>query len=445
MCQSKAQGGKRCPIHTAGGRAMLATIRAQHDLDRDQAAAVFRKSHAKARANKTPPTQAKWDKFLTEQIHRLALDYDVQPADFDRAARLLNSARAEIPDAQTFAGLKELDERATKAVSAVRRQVAAAAALRGVSHEEVAERFHAYRAQYLTDLRRLPSEERPTPPDTWVTGFTTKDMMAVSAPTDPATLYAVYRCQADPDAFQADTDARYASIDLETAGPAGKEGFAPENGSIIEVGIIEYDADGVETDRYSQLIAPDPDVAQVCGTGAVEVHGITMADVADAPSWATVAPEVAPRLSNRIMMAQNARFERTWLGHHMTAQDQEFDPWGPTVDTMSIAQQHAPDLPNHRLSTICESLGVSYTDGHRALHDAEVAGQAFFALRRRIFADYSADPVRARTPQPARTPARSPQRKVLTRLSAADFNPTTVVDPWATPTLRPAPAASSVA
>lgn len=438
MCQSKAQGGRRCALHLPSTRAMLAAVRHNKGLDLEQGDAVFRKALARAKPATNPPTPQKWNTFIDEQIQRLALDLNVEPDDFDRLSRKLHETRDEVPDARTFAALKDLEARAQKAQSAIRRQLHSAAAFRTASPEEAAERFAAYRHQYKTELRHLPRDERPAPPADWVQGYTTKDMMAVSTPTDPATLYAMYRCQADPEAFATRGQRGFASIDLETAGPQGKDGFVPANGSIIEVGIVLYDADGVETSRYEQLIAPDPEVASNCGTGAVDVHGITMDDVANAPSWSTVAPQVAAELDGRVLMAQNAMFESDWLNHHMQATGQDFDRWGPVVDTMRIAQQHNPNLPSHRLASICASVGVEYTNGHRALHDADVAGRAFFAIRQQITSTYLSDPARARTPQPASGSGRSrgaaPRAE---RLRAGDFNPAEVIDPWTSPRHTP--------
>lgn len=417
-----------------GTRAYLSMVRATSTLDHSQSSSVFHKALRRARPASNAPTAQAWEEFLDERINRLALDEDVDMRTFAHHSRYLTRAKEEIPDARTFAALKDLDLRVEKAEAAIRRQVASVAAFRSVSETEAAERYRAYREQYLRDFRPLPAGERPDPPEEWVEGFTKKDMMAVSAPADRATLYAIYRCQADPEAFQVDPSTRYASIDLETAGPAGKAGFDPANGAIIEVGVVEYDANEVEVGRYSQLIAlPDP-VRDTCGTGAVDVHGITVADLDGQPTWAQVAPRVAVSLRGRVMLAQNARFERDWLKHHMAAADAAFDPYGPTVDTMCVARQHLARLDNHRLSTICERVGVDYTAGHRAEHDADVAGRAFFAMRSTIFSTYTSDPVRAAVAQPAPgagdVPARG-RRVMATRLRANDFDPAEISDPWA--------------
>lgn len=432
MCQSKAAGGRRCPVHQPGTRAILGVLTAKHDLDAEQTRAVFRKERKRARVPANDPTQTEWDSFIDGQLRALVLNPEVDPQDFDRCARDLHAARSHVPDARTFVTLQGIDLRAEKAVKAVRRQINSAAALHGVDPDVAAERYEAFRDQYRRVYSRMPAAERPAPPDEWVTGFTTIDMMAVSAPHDKATQWAMYRCQADPDAFGGGGPQGFASIDLETAGPEGKAGFNPENGSIIEVGIIEYAHDGTETGRYSQLVSPDPEVARRCGTGAVAIHGITMQDVDGAPSWETVAPEVSARLANRAMLAQNARFEQDWLDHHLHSQGYDYDRWAPTVDTMCIARQHLANLPNRRLATICEEVGVAYTDGHRALHDADVTGKAFFALRNRITDTYAADARRQGLTQPP-TGAGLRTNKFMTRMSAGDFTPSTVQDPWAAP------------
>lgn len=407
---------------------MMKTIQAVYGVDGPQAQSIFTKAYARAKAPKDAPPTEKWQAYLDKQIETLAMDMNVDANAFAAAAEHLHAAKPHVPDAHLWAALRDMDERASKAASAIRRQINFAAAFRGVDPKIAAERYEAFRQQYQREFARLPAAQRPAPPEAWVRGFTTKDMMAVSAPADPATLYALYRCQADPEAFDTST-ARFASIDLETAGPEGKEGFEPANGSIIEVGIVEYDTEGNVLDRYETFVAPAPEVAERCGTGTVAIHGITPAMVADAPDWSSVAPQVADRLRGRVLMAQNARFEHGWLAHHMGETGADYEAYAPTVDTLCVAKQHFPDWENHKLGTICEQVGVAYTDGHRAMHDAEVAAQAYFAMRATIYDEYRASSIHG---LPAPAPVSVKQRYAgMSRLSANDYNPTTIHDPWA--------------
>ena len=428
-------------------RSFLSSVRALQPLDRSQSESVYHAALRKTKPAATDPTQDQWNALVDRQITILALDRRIPEAEYERVTALLRAAQQEPPpDPRVYAALTDLPGRAQKAVSAVRRQVSAAAALRGVHPVDAGERYVAFRDQYLREFTGLPADQRPDPPEAWVRGYTTKDMMAVSSPADRATLYAMYRVQADPDAFgSSGRYARYASIDLETAGPDGKDGFKPVNGSIIEVAIIEYDNNENETGRYSQLVRPDPQVAALCGTGAQHIHGITPDDVKDAPSWEKTAPEVTSRLKGRIMLAQNARYERDWLSHHQRAAGQPFERYGPTVDTMTIAKQHLPDLPNYRLQTISEEVGVPYTAGHRAEHDTLAAGASFFALRRRIHTEWASSSVRVKCPAPPsgagrRSRADAPPEAYT--VTACDHDPVTVPDAWtSTPAGVPAGAA----
>ena len=100
------------------------------------------------------------------------------------------------------------------------------------------------------------------------------------------------------------------------------------------------------------------------------------------------------------MIAQNSPFEAKWLAHHMPAAGAWFDPALPTADTLRIAQRHYGTLENHRLETISGHVWVDYTDGHRALHDADVAARTFFAMIQDIESTYRSDPGWAGLPQP---------------------------------------------
>lgn len=403
-------------------------VAADSTLDLAQSRSIWRKEFDRTKDLVKGPTVQEWNAYLDERKAALLLSDSVDPALQDEALRAMERLRQTPPDARTFAAMKEMPERLRKAESALRRQREGAAALRGAPVRAVEERFAAFRAQYEADYAHLPAGQRPDPPKEWVEGYGKKDMMAVSSPQDRATLYAMYRCQADPEAFPDNPHQRFASIDLETAGPSGKDGFDPQQGAIIEAAIVEYDRDGRQVGSYSQLIHPGREVMARCGTGAVDVHQITPEDVKDAPGWAEVAPQVARRLDGRVLLAQNARFEKDWLGHHLPAQGEEFDRYGLHVDTMTIARQHWPSMRTHRLSALCERVGVPYTNGHRAEHDAVAAGQAFFKMREAIFAEYRANPVRANAPQPA--PGAGRNRRLATRLRSGAFDPRRVSDAW---------------
>ena len=349
------------------------------NLDEDQVSSLWNRTLSKVSGK--PLKQAE-----LEKLHEFCEEHDVTPP--------VNPAEAR--------AIQMIPSRTDKAARALARQARSIAALTETETETVEHRISQFREQYLADLAYLSPAVRPDPPEDWVKGFTSRDFMAVSAPHDPATLYAYYRAQADPDAFSPEerVPTTYASIDLETAGPEGKIGMEPENGRIIEVAVVTYSSAGEEIERMSTLVHPGPEAMASYGTGADHFHGITKDAVRDAPAWDQVAPIVDRQLAGKRMLAQNDRFERNWLDLHLEAEGIDFDHRSPGVDTFQMARQHLGHLPSHKLQDICADQGVAYTNGHRAVHDAEVAAAVFFKLRQQIRDRWTLSPIHAGTPLP---------------------------------------------
>jgi DNA polymerase III epsilon subunit-like protein len=296
----------------------------------------------------------------------------------------------------------------SRAQNAINSEIKAIAGLNGVSKEIAASYYEAYRKQYKEEYAHLPASERPDVPQEWVntvnptSGFRAPGMMGNYMPSDPASLYASYRLRSDAESIPSilkEKEVLYASIDLEVAGPSGnanlkrRDMFDPELGRIIEVGIVVYNSKGEVVQKYEALSKPDPEFFKAHGTGASEIHGITKSMISNSKPWPEVAPKVGEVLEGKIMLAQNASFEKSWLQRHLPTWDRDT----LIVDTMDIAQKHL-DIPNNKLSSICKKVGVPYTNGHRAMHDAEVAGEAFFAMQKRIARKWNSDSNRKSAP-----------------------------------------------
>ena len=409
-------------------RRVFMAVARRYDLDESQATAVWHKTLARSYGSPDAPGNPVAWASVVDGESRAQIMSDMDDRTVNRHLAALNKSRLDPPDERRVNATVTYLDKAERARAALDRQTRAGAALRGVSWARYEERVHAYREQY----KALPRDQRPSPPQEWVDGVTTRDRGAMSMPTDKATQWAYYRAQADPDAFP-QPRRTIMSIDIETAGPPDKTGMEPENGQVIEVGISERDAaTGEKVGYYSQLVKPEQ---SDYGMGAVHVHNITEDMVADQPAWNDVAPHVAARVNGSVILAQNAHYERRWLTHHLRGQGLDWRPSG-TIDTLDVARQHF-DLPNYKLGTICENVGVHYDtggDAHRAGHDADVAADAWFSMRKRIHETYSADPARARLPQPPHGP---PPRKRGIRWAPGDpVQP----DPWQT---KPAGTAST--
>lgn len=138
-----------------------------------------------------------------------------------------------------------------------------------------------------------------------------------------------------------------AAIDFESAGAAPGETDCP-----VQVGIVRVDRLTGELRREScfcSYIAPTHPVHW----SAAKVHGITTEKLAGAPSFVSLWPELKQRLSRCAVVGHNPateqRFLRAFPGHG-------FGPW---ADTLQLARQALPQLPDHSLSTVCDALELT--------------------------------------------------------------------------------------
>lgn len=161
------------------------------------------------------------------------------------------------------------------------------------------------------------------------------------------------------------------ALDLETSR------LSPRKGFIIELGATERNSQGEEVDRIDTLFDIPHDLKESHGTGAVAVHGITLDDIEGKQLFADDTERIMEKLAGRVMLAHNASYEIQWLSQHLPGFiEAEIE----VIDTMHLATMFMPELPDSRLKTMCDALGVPYTNGHRAFHDADVTADVFFAL-----------------------------------------------------------------
>jgi DNA polymerase III epsilon subunit-like protein len=344
-----------------------------------------------------PVSQEVYDKYLSNLETKLKEKFPlgVPPETQSELNRLKGLTP---PDDATMRAYEYFPRALDRSKATLDREIRSASALQSVNKEVAQAYYEAYREQYKKEFAGLSDSERPDPPEPWVRGELsqsgyTKNPDTAFAPRDPASLYAAYRLRSDDEATPdfLKNSRTIASTDLETAGPIGRSGFDPENGHIIEIGIVSYNSKGKELSRYEQLIKPDQAFLDEHGTGAEDVHHISQEDLKNSPSWNRVRATVAKNLEGKVLLAQNSPFEYRWLKHHLPNFNN--DRLLPVIDTLDISKHHL-DLPNHQLETICGAVGVPYTSGHRATHDAEVTGQAYFELRKYIKKTWNSKPAR---------------------------------------------------
>lgn len=157
---------------------------------------------------------------------------------------------------------------------------------------------------------------------------------------------------------EAPIPAGYAVFDCETTGTD------TTSDGIVSLALIQLDADGIETGRYTRLVRPTGEIP----AEATAVHGISTADVADAPPFADIAGELRARLGDAVFVAHNVGFDLPMLQHEFERAGIDYDPDG-TACTLEAFRLLEPLADNHRLPTICERRDIALEDAHEALSD----------------------------------------------------------------------------
>lgn len=150
---------------------------------------------------------------------------------------------------------------------------------------------------------------------------------------------------------------KFTAIDFETANA--------DRGSVCAVGLVLVD-NGEVVGRLRQLIQPDPLTFDPFN---VSIHGISAADVVDAPTFTEFWPELWPRVSGPLV-AHNAAFDMSVLRRaldHSAIQYPETDYFCTRV----IAKLAWPEQPTYALDHIARVVGISF-----AHHDAEEDARA---------------------------------------------------------------------
>lgn len=147
-----------------------------------------------------------------------------------------------------------------------------------------------------------------------------------------------------------------AFIDLEMTG------LDPTIDRVIEIA-IERVLDGEVIGRLDSLVRPGDG-----RFGNAAIHGIAEADLAGAPTFDRVAPEVLALLDGAIPVAHGCTLDRAFLDAELARAGRP-ERVGPFVDTLVLARR-AFAAPSHALAAIAKRLGLpAPVRSHRALDD----------------------------------------------------------------------------
>lgn len=159
----------------------------------------------------------------------------------------------------------------------------------------------------------------------------------------------------------------YAIVDIETTG-----GFSSHN-RIIEIAVVFHDGNQI-TGHYERLLDPQCPIPGFI-TG---LTGIDASMVQGAPTFAEIAEELMQMLEGTIFIAHNVSFDFNFIKEAFRREGILFNP--KRICTVRLSRKIFPGLGSYSLGRLCESVGISISDRHRALGDAWATAQLFGKL-----------------------------------------------------------------
>ncbi len=171
------------------------------------------------------------------------------------------------------------------------------------------------------------------------------------------------------------TQIRQVVLDTETTGLEPRQGH-----KIIEIGCVELIDRQLTGNNFQQYLNPEREIDE----GAVEVHGIELADLQDKPIFGDIAEDFLAYIKDAELIIHNAPFDLGFLNHEMAQLDPmpgEIADYAAVLDTLPMARQMHPGQRNS-LDALCQRYGIvnSHRELHGALLDSEILADVYLAM-----------------------------------------------------------------
>lgn len=157
-------------------------------------------------------------------------------------------------------------------------------------------------------------------------------------------------------------DDEFIVFDIETTG------LYPMKDRITEIGAVKI-RQGKLVDRFSELINPSIPIPE----NITKLTGITNAMVKDKPDIKEVLPRFLAFAGKSPLVAHNASFDTGFI--RAKANELGLEINNVVIDTLQLSRMLLPDLKKHKLNLVCEYLGISLENHHRAADDAEATAE----------------------------------------------------------------------
>ncbi|MGE0581188.1 MAG: DNA polymerase III subunit epsilon [Steroidobacteraceae bacterium] len=167
-------------------------------------------------------------------------------------------------------------------------------------------------------------------------------------------------------------------LDTETTGLEAERGHR-----IIEIGAIELVNRRATGRKFHKYLNPDREI----DAGARAVHGISSADLANAPRFADVAAGLLEFIAGAELVIHNASFDVGFLDAELARLPEaaglarRIAAQCTVLDTLALAREMHPGQRNN-LDALCKRYGIdnSHRELHGALLDANILADVYLAM-----------------------------------------------------------------
>jgi len=159
----------------------------------------------------------------------------------------------------------------------------------------------------------------------------------------------------------------YAIIDIETTGGSHK------HEKITEIAVYIHDGTRV-VDEFATLINPERNIPYFI----TNLTGITNEMVADAPRFFEVAKRIVEITENCIFVAHNVNFDYYFVREEFSRLG--YDYHRDILCTVKMSRKLIPGKRSYSLGNLCDDLGITVNDRHRASGDALATVKLFELL-----------------------------------------------------------------
>lgn len=158
----------------------------------------------------------------------------------------------------------------------------------------------------------------------------------------------------------------YCAVDVETSGLS-------MSSRLVEVGAVRFNLSG-DCFEFQSLVNPCEQV----WPRATGIHGITDDMVRRAPRAEDVLPGLLNFMRGCVFLAHNAAFDVRMIANELARARLE-QPENHVLCTIGLARKRLGGVPDYRLSTLVDHLGIDVGSLHNALPDAHAARHVFLA------------------------------------------------------------------